>query len=129
MQQIKRTEVLSLSQIRHLLRVTEATRRRYLAVGAGMRHENHRDSPGDGCRLLFFEQRATARNLTPSHDHEGMQAALYFSVVAQTHRCIGSLYKALHRDPKLTAGGLKQRRARLCRRSQSGISGSTNFAN
>ena len=32
-------------------------------------------------------------------------------------------------DPKLTAGGLKQRRARLCRRSQSGISGSTNFAN
>jgi hypothetical protein len=30
---------------------------------------------------------------------------------------------------KLTAGGLEQRRARLCRRSQSGISGSINFAN
>src|ERR1700730_10528096 len=32
-------------------------------------------------------------------------------------------------DPKLTAGGLEQWSARLCRRSQSGISGSINFAN
>ncbi|WP_082771697.1 MULTISPECIES: tyrosine-type recombinase/integrase [Burkholderiaceae] len=93
-QGIKRAEVLSPSQIRHLLRVTDATSRYperdavilLLGLGCGMRiTETAQVTVAD---FLFSKRRAAPRNIFARRDHKGVSATLCRSVVAEAYRCV-----------------------------------------